>query len=73
MWFCGVADGGREDAVMCRDPRGTRVPIVVHGRRGRREEGKALDSYSLQSTTRKQLSLPIRFSFMFSFGLFLVA
>jgi len=42
----------------------------------RREGGKkqkGLDKYPLRFTVRKQLSLPIRLSFMFSFGLFLVA
>lgn len=68
-----VADGGREDVVMRRDPRRMRAPTVIHGRRGRREEGKALDTHLLQFTVYKQLSLPIRLSFMFSFGLFLVA
>lgn len=34
MWFCRVADGGKEDAVMCKDPRGTRAPTVVRGKRG---------------------------------------
>lgn len=68
-----VAHGGGEDVVMRRDPRRMRAPTVIRGRRGRREEGKALDTHLLQFTVYKQLSLPIRLSFMFSFGLFLVA
>lgn len=43
------------------------------GREGWREKRKGLDNYSLWFTVCKQLSLPIRLSFMFSFGLFLVA
>ena len=36
MWFCRAAGGGREDAVMGKDPRGTRAPTVVRGKRGGR-------------------------------------
>lgn len=53
--------------------RGTRAPAEVRGETGGREKGQGLDNHSLRFTVGKQLSLPIRLSFMFSFGLFLVA
>lgn len=62
-----AARGGRGYG---QGPRGT--PWLV-GREGRGEKREGLDSYLLQFTGCKQLSLPIRLSFMFSFGLFLVA
>lgn len=77
MWFCRAAGGGREDAGARRDPRGTRAPTGVRGKRkgggGGGKKRKGLDNYSARFTVCKQLALPIRLSFMVSFGLFLVA
>lgn len=70
---CGSAGrhGGSEDAVTGKDPaaRGHRP----QGKEVGREKREGLDNYSLRFTVGKQLSLPIRLSFMVSFGLFLVA